>query len=380
MKRLLFCVGTRPEAIKILPLLGKFREKRKFECVLLSTGQHKELLTQVFNTFQIFPDISLDIMKDGQNLSHITSSCITNLQKIFEENEFDLTVVHGDTSTAFAASVSSFYNKVPIAHVEAGLRTHSLETPFPEEFNRRMIANIADLHFTPTTIASDNLRKEYVAENSIFVTGNTIVDSVKFLLELLRNDSGFRENLAQKFLWLQEYQSCKIILVTSHRRENFNDGIKNICKALLMSAERFADKAVFVFPVHLNPNIRKIVFEQLGGVKNIKIIEPLEYADFIYLQTLCDFIVTDSGGIQEEAACLHKPVLVMRDKTERLESVNSGIAKLVGNDIETICREVGELITNNELYRQMSSGNNPYGDGNANGRIHDAIINYFKQR
>lgn len=378
LKKILFCIGTRPEAIKMLPLFIKFQKDKSFNCKLLSTGQHAELLNQVLEVFNIKPDYELNIMKQGQDLNHITAKCLLQSIDIFNEFHPDLTFVHGDTSTAFSIGLSCFYNNIPIAHVEAGLRTNQIRSPFPEEFNRKIISNISDLNFAPTKRAVENLKSENIQSTKIFLTGNTIVDSLDHLFEKWE-DNITKSQVYKKFKWLIPHiNKKKIILVTTHRRENFDEGLKNICKAIFELSNEFIDELMFIFPVHLNPNIKKIVENQLMEINQVKLLQPLNFIEFVYLQNSCDFILSDSGGVQEEAAYLKKPVLVLRDITERQESIDAGIVKLVGNNTNEIINETRKLILDKNHYNSMIAEKNPYGDGQANKRIISITKQYFK--
>lgn len=378
MKKILFCIGTRPEAIKMLPLFIEFQKDKNFNCKLLSTGQHAELLNQALEVFNIKPDYELKIMKQGQDLNHITAKCLLHSIDIFNEFKPDLTFVHGDTTTAFSIGLSCFYNNIPIAHVEAGLRTNQIQSPFPEEFNRKIISNISALNFAPTKKAVENLKFENISNTKIFLTGNTIVDSLDYLFEKWE-DNITKSSIDKKFKWLIPHiNKKKIILVTTHRRENFDEGLKNICKSIFELSNEFKDQLLFLFPVHLNPNIKNIVENQLKEINQIKLLKPLNFIEFVYLQNSCDFILSDSGGVQEEAAYLKKPVLVLRDITERQESIDAGIVKLVGNNTNAIINETRKLILDKNHYNNMISRKNPYGDGQANKRIISITKQYFE--
>jgi UDP-N-acetylglucosamine 2-epimerase (non-hydrolysing) len=356
--------GTRPEAIKLAPLITALKAHPLFETKVVTTAQHRHLLDQVLGFFNIASDYDLDLMRDAQTLFDITSKVIYGLKSIFEKENPNLVLVHGDTTTTFAASLASYYFKIPVGHVEAGLRTHNIYSPFPEEINRKLTGSIARYHFAPTSWAKDNLLKENVPEENILVTGNTVIDALYQGLELIRSSK-------KKYLF-EKYDGKRIILVTGHRRENFGEGFLNICKALMTIAVRFPD-VLIVYPMHLNPNVREPVLRLLKDVDNILLIEPLEYDEFIFAMSRAHFIITDSGGVQEEAPALGKPVLVMRDTTERPEALEAGTVKLVGTDIEKIVFESEKLLTDVNHYERMSKAKNPYGDGKAVRRIIDFL-------
>lgn len=360
----LFIFGTRPEAIKMAPVIKEFLADNSFETKVCVTAQHREMLDQVLNFFEIIPDFDLNLMKPNQNLYTITADVITKLKDVLEEFEPDYVFVHGDTTTTMAASLASFYHGTKVCHVEAGLRTFNKKAPFPEEINRQITGRITDIHFAPTDTSKKNLLEEKVSNHSILVTGNTVIDA------LMESVSKVREDIPAR---IQEIQnkfdpSKKWILVTGHRRENFGDGFLNICKALKDIAEA-REEVEIIYPVHLNPNVQEPVFKLLNSTKNIHLIDPLDYPSFVWLMDKSYFIITDSGGVQEEAPSLGKPVLVMRDTTERPEAVEAGTVKLVGTNKELIVESALNLIDNDELYATMSKAHNPYGDGQASGRI-----------
>jgi len=364
-KKNLIVFGTRPEAIKMAPLVKEFnKNKELFDTRICVTAQHREMLDQVLDFFEITADYDLDLMKPNQNLYSLTSDIILGLQPILEEFQPDYVYVHGDTTTTMATSVAAFYSGAKVCHVEAGLRTFNKYSPFPEEINRQVTGRIADIHFAPTVTSKENLLKENILESSILVTGNTVIDALL--------DSADRvatiENDEIKFLKKELDFTKRIILVTGHRRENHGDGFINICAALKEIAEANTDVQV-VYPVHLNPNVKGPVYEILGNVSSIKLINPLAYPAFVWLMNQSYLIITDSGGVQEEAPSLGKPVLVMRDTTERPEAVDAGTVILVGTDKNKIVTECNNLLSNTERYQQMSALHNPYGDGKACERI-----------
>lgn len=366
MKKLLFIFGTRPEAIKMAPLIKEFQKDSLFNVKVCVTAQHRQMLDQVLELFEIKPDFDLDLMKPNQDLYDITSNVLLGLRDIYKNYKPDLVFVHGDTTTTLGASLASFYQKIPVAHIEAGLRTNDTYSPFPEEINRQLTSRLATYHFAPTESSKQNLLQEGIEEKSIFITGNTVIDA---LLEVAKK-------VQQKDIKVDGYNvtNRKIILVTGHRRENFGDGFLNICKALKEIAIEHQDIDI-VYPVHLNPNVQKPVFELLSDISNIYLIKPLDYEPFVYLMSTSYIILTDSGGVQEEAPSLGKPVLVMRDTTERPEAVEAGTVKLVGTDKDLIVGNINELLNNQEMYKKMSEAHNPYGDGKACERI----IKYIKE-
>lgn len=369
----LFIMGTRPEAIKLAPLVLALREKVSFETRLCVTAQHRDMLDQVLELFGLSPDFDLNIMTDGQDLADITASVLHRMRDVFAEYRPDFTIVQGDTSTTFAAALSSFYHQVPTAHVEAGLRTGCLRAPWPEEANRKLTTGLASIHFAPTERARANLLSEGVAPDRVHVTGNTVIDTLFLVLARLKQDCALRAELDRKFDYLG---NKRIILVTGHRRENFGQGFERICRALAEIAD-LHPKIEIVYPVHLNPNVRTPVHKLLGGKPNIHLIQPLPYLSFVYLMNRCFFILTDSGGVQEEAPSLGKPVLVMRETTERPEAVEAGTVKLVGTNPKVIVDEVERLLTDRHAYEQMSIAHNPYGDGRAVQRIVSILSQHF---
>jgi len=383
-KRILFIFGTRPEGIKMLPVIQVLKQDTKhFEVAVCVTGQHYQMLESIMNLYCVIPDYDLKIMKSSQDLFDITSNVLTGLREVLNDFHPDIALVHGDTSTTFAASLACFYKNVKIAHVEAGLRTYNLKSPWPEEANRQLTDRIADYYFAPTEYAREQLLSEKANPNSILVTGNTVIDALLDMVQRLKDDLGLR-NLCMEQVKAAGYDLAlalkdnrRIVLITGHRRENFGTGMRNICLAIQQLSEKFPD-CDLVYPVHLNPNVQNPVRGLLSGIRNIYLIDPLDYASFVLLMDSCTLILTDSGGIQEEAPSLGKPVLVMRDTTERPEAVQAGTVRLVGTDMETIVREACELLVNKEAYRAMALVHNPYGDGQASQRIRDFLISENK--
>ncbi len=367
MKKILIIFGTRPEAIKLCPLVIELKKHPlEFNVITCVTAQHRQMLDQVLKVFDIVPEYDLNLMKDNQTLSGLTVTCIEQLGVIIRKEIPDLVVVQGDTTTTFTGALAAYYEKIEVAHVEAGLRTGNKYSPFPEEMNRKMTTAIADYHFAPTEISKNNLLSEGIDKKKIFVTGNTVIDAllwVKNKIDKEKND--FIEFECVDF-------SKKIILVTGHRRENFGEGFGNVCNALKKIALMHPDIEI-VFPVHLNPNVRKPVYEILSNVVNVRLIEPLDYEPFIYIMNKSYLIITDSGGIQEEAPSLAKPTIVTRENTERQEAVTAGVVKLVGTDMKKIISEVDILLTNEAAYKAMANRDNPYGNGQASAEIVKAI-------
>ena len=372
MKKILTVFGTRPEAVKMAPIIKELANfPDRITNKICVTGQHREMLDQVLDLFDIIPDYDLNLMKPGQNLTNITCKVLDGLNEVFDDFNPDLVLVHGDTTTTFAASLAAFYRKIPVGHVEAGLRTNNIYSPWPEEMNRRLTSVIANYHFAPTDFAKSNLLNEGVPSTSVFVTGNTVIDSLLSIVNILNNNSNLNLNLANKFNFLNPNK--KLILVTAHRRESFGFGFESICNALKSLAESRNDIEI-IFPVHLNPQVREPVYRILSLIPQIFLIEPLDYLPFIYLMNKSFLIITDSGGVQEEAPSLGKPVLVIRETTERPEAVIAGTVKLVGSDFNNIKNSVIELLSNNTIYNKMSSAHNPYGDGNSAQRIVKIIL------
>ncbi len=374
-KKILLVFGTRPEAIKMAPLVKEFQKYPDiFETEVCVTGQHREMLDQVLNLFEIKPDYDLNIMKQGQDLYDITSRVLVGLRSILLEVKPDVVLVHGDTTTSMAAALAAFYQQIPVGHVEAGLRTHNIYSPWPEEMNRQITGRIATFHFSPTPLSRQNLLKEGVKESSITVTGNTVIDALYLVVDKIKNDEKLKQQL-EKILERSGYKidyrkNRRLVLITGHRRENFGDGFLRICEAIKYLTKKYPE-VDFVYPMHLNPNVRNPIHQVFGemNLSNMFFIEPLEYLPFVYLMEQSTLVLTDSGGIQEEAPGLGKPVLVMRDTTERPEAVNAGTVRLVGTDYDKIVNEVSALLESQEYYNQMSKAANPYGDGLACERI-----------
>ncbi|MCE8018917.1 UDP-N-acetylglucosamine 2-epimerase (non-hydrolyzing) [Halomonas sp. MCCC 1A11036] len=365
------CVfGTRPEAIKMAPLALSLAVDERFDAKVCVTGQHREMLDQVLELFELEPDHDLNIMKPGQDLTDVTTSILQGMKGVLAEEKPDIVLVHGDTSTTLSATLAAYYQQVPVGHVEAGLRTGNLYSPWPEEANRKLTGALAELHFAPTERSRQNLLEEGVAPSKVFVTGNTVIDALLDVVKKLENSASFQERFTEQFGFLDA--SRKLILVTGHRRESFGGGFERICQALHDVAARHPETQI-VYPVHLNPNVREPVNRLLSDIDNVHLIEPLDYLPFVYLMNRADLILTDSGGVQEEAPSLGKPVLVMRDTTERPEAVDAGTVKLVGTDVERIVTEMHTLLTDKVAYEEMSYAHNPYGDGKACRRILDAL-------
>lgn len=373
MRKILLVFGTRPEAIKMAPLALQLKDNdESFETKVCVTGQHRQMLDQVLELFNLTPDFDLNLMKPGQTLSDVTSGVLKGLEVVFEEWLPDVVLVHGDTATTFAASLAAYYHKVKIGHVEAGLRTGDIYSPWPEEANRKLTGALANYHFAPTQSSYNNLIKENINPENITITGNTVIDALLKVKEKVETDYKIIADFKAQFSFLDE--SKKLILVTGHRRENFGQGFLNICQALANIAQKYSDVQI-VYPVHLNPNVQKPVNELLSGISNIHLIAPQDYLPFVYLMNRSYLILTDSGGIQEEAPSLGKPVLVMRDTTERPEAVEAGTVKLVGTDAALIQQSVVELLENTELYETMAEAHNPYGDGTACQQIIEFLKN-----
>lgn len=373
MLKILSVFGTRPEAIKMAPVVKELeKHPDRFESLVCVTAQHREMLDQVLELFHIRPDYDLDIMRPGQDLFDVTSNVLQGLKPVLEKERPDLVLVHGDTTTTMAASLAAFYCRTRVGHVEAGLRTHNKFAPFPEEINRRVAGTVCDYHFAPTDAARQNLLGEGVTGESIFVTGNTVVDALLSVADMIGRDASLQRRFTADFSFLDP--SKRLILVTGHRRENFGQGFENICHALATIARRHGDVEV-LYPVHLNPNVQEPVKRILGkgGLTNIHLIEPQDYLPFVYLMNRSCLIITDSGGVQEEAPSLGKPVLVMRETTERPEAVAAGTVQLVGTDMERIVAAASHLLSDADAYRAMSLAHNPYGDGKAAERIVETI-------
>ena len=370
MKKVLLVFGTRPEAIKMAPLVKAFQEQNKlFKTKICVTGQHREMLDQVLDLFEINADFDLDIMRPNQDLYDITGNILQGMKGVFSIYRPDIVFVHGDTTTTFAVSLAAFYEKIEVAHIEAGLRTNNIYSPWPEEANRKLTSQLTTYHFTPTKQSQDNLLSENIAPDKIIVTGNTVIDALLLMQNKLQINVTFREQVKKSILEKGfDPEASEFVLVTGHRRENFGQGIVNICSALKKIALDRPNINI-VYPVHLNPNVLKPVNDLLGNVRNVYLIEPLQYEAFIYLMSLYKLIITDSGGVQEEAPSLGKPVLVMRDTTERPEAVSAGTVKLVGTNIQGIVSATNELLDNTLVYESMAKAHNPYGDGKACERI-----------
>jgi UDP-N-acetylglucosamine 2-epimerase (non-hydrolysing) len=374
--KILTVFGTRPEAIKMAPVVNALSQTAGIESQVCVTAQHRQMLDQVLHLFDIRPEYDLNIMKPGQDLTDITANILLGLRSILKAQRFDMVLVHGDTTTAMAASLAAFYEKVPVAHVEAGLRTGNMYAPWPEEMNRSIVGRIAQLHFAPTQRARQNLLNEGVADESVQVTGNTVIDALQQVVDKIQTDASLKAQFVSQFSFLTP--SKRMVLVTGHRRENFGDGFERICTALALLSER-SDIQV-VYPVHLNPAVQEPVRRILGQATNVHLIEPQDYLPFVYLMTQAYLIITDSGGVQEEAPSLGIPVLVMRDTTERPEAVTAGTVKLVGTDQETILKETQLLLDDPSAYEVMSRAHNPYGDGKAADRICKYLINLSLSR
>lgn len=362
--------GTRPEAIKMALLSKRLSSDPRFDAKLCVTAQHREMLDQVLGLFKLTPDYDLNLMRHGQGLAQLTGDILSGVTTVLEQAQPDLVLVHGDTTTCFATTLAAYYAQIPVAHVEAGLRTGDLYSPWPEEANRRLTGALASLHFAPTEKARQNLLGEGVHAERIFVTGNTVIDSLLHVVDELRQSADHRRRFESQFDGLRPGR--RMILITGHRRESFGEGFERICRALVLIADAHPDVDL-VYPVHLNPNVKEPVIRMCSGRPNIHLIEPLDYLPFVYLMERCDIVLTDSGGIQEEAPSLGKPVLVMRETTERPEAVDAGTVKLVGTDVDLIARSVAGLLDDASLYSTMSFAHNPYGDGHAVGRIIDHI-------
>ena len=374
MKKALVVFGTRPEAIKMAPVVKQMREHFSGDVRVCVTAQHRQMLDQVLSLFGIVPKYDLNLMKPGQDLTDITANVLTALRGVLEDFSPDVVLVHGDTTTTFAASLAAYYKKIPVAHVEAGLRTGNPYSPWPEEMNRKLAGAIAAFHFAPTANSRDNLLRESVRAESIFVTGNTVIDALLDVVKKIDSDHELKAILEQQFAFLNSGK--RIILITGHRRENFGKGFEEICNALARLAAR--GDVELVYPVHLNPNVQEPVRRLLGAIPNVHLIEPLDYLPFIYLMNRSYLIITDSGGVQEEAPSLGKPVLVIRDTTERPEALEAGTVKLVGTDAKRIVREMNVLLDDTAAYQLMAFAHNPYGDGNAAKRIVDILEDSVK--
>ena len=372
MKKVLLVFGTRPEAIKMAPVYTALKATEGLDVRVAVTAQHREMLDQVLHLFGIEPDYDLNVMKPRQGLTEITAAVLAGLKPVLEESEPDLLLVHGDTTTTLSTSLAAYYQQIPVGHVEAGLRTGNIYSPWPEEINRRVTGTIARLHFAPTEKAASNLKSEAVPSNRISITGNTVIDALLEVVQRLENDP---ERSAAFDSAFGIDPNKRLILITGHRRESFGGGFERICTALATLAKR--EDVQMIYPVHLNPNVKGPVEISLGDRERVKLVSPQNYLPFVHLMRRADLILTDSGGVQEEAPSLGKPVLVMRDTTERPEAVDAGTVKLVGTDADLIVRETRKLLDNQEAYEAMSRAHNPYGDGFASKRIRDAILSFF---
>ena len=384
MKKIMLVFGTRPEAIKMAPLVKEFQKyPDQFKTIVCVTGQHREMLDQVLHLFEIKPDYDLNIMKQGQDLYDVTARVLLGMRDVLKEAQPDVVLVHGDTTTSTSAALAAFYQQIPVGHVEAGLRTHNIYSPWPEEMNRLITGRIATYNFAPTQLSRQNLQKENVADSSITVTGNSVIEALYWVIDKIKKDDSLESELkgllSDAGYDVERLQNGKkLVLITGHRRENFGDGFINMCTAVKDLTKKYPD-VDFVYPMHLNPNVRKPIHEVFGedlsDLGNMFFIEPLEYLSFVYLMEKSNIVLTDSGGIQEEAPGLGKPVLVMRDTTERPEALEAGTVKLVGTDYSKIMAEVSALLDNQEYYDTMSRAVNPYGDGLACGRILSVLSN-----
>lgn len=381
MKKIMLVFGTRPEAIKMCPLVKEFQKRAdEFETIVCVTGQHREMLDQVLKIFEVVPDIDLNIMKQGQDLTDVTVRILNGMRDVFKECRPDVVLVHGDTTTSTAAALAAFYAQIPVGHVEAGLRTHNIYSPWPEEMNRQVTGRIATYNFSPTPLSKKNLIEEK-AMGQIFVTGNTVIDALHYVVNKLKNDEAIAKEqdavlLNAGYDVMRLADGKKLVLITGHRRENFGDGFIRMVTAMKDLSEKYPE-VDFVYPMHLNPNVRKPIHEVFGEDltrPNFFFIEPLQYLEFVHLMSKATIVLTDSGGIQEEAPGLGKPVLVMRDTTERPEALESGTVHLVGTDYDKIVSEVSTLLEDDEAYAKMSQAVNPYGDGLACGRIADVLL------
>ncbi|MCS2327010.1 UDP-N-acetylglucosamine 2-epimerase (non-hydrolyzing) [Bacteroides fragilis] len=383
MKKIMLVFGTRPEAIKMAPLVKEFQlNSEKFETLVCVTAQHREMLDQVLNLFQIVPDYDLNVMKNGQDLYDVTARVLLGMRDILEKVQPDIVLVHGDTTTSMVAALAAFYQRIPVGHIEAGLRTHNIYSPWPEEMNRLITSRIAKYHFSPTLLSRQNLLEEGIKEDKITVTGNTVIDALYAVVNKIKNDVGLESKLCNILrnagYDIERLSNTKrLVLITGHRRENFGEGFINICNAIKALSWKYP-AVDFVYPMHLNPNVRKSVSEVFGydlsAFKNLFFIEPLEYLSFVYLMEKSTLVLTDSGGIQEEAPGLGKPVLVMRGTTERPEAIDAGTVKLVGTDYDVIIKEVTKLLDDTDYYSSISKAINPYGDGMAASRIVDTFM------
>lgn len=380
MFKVLSVFGTRPEAIKMAPVVRALQRVENIEAKVCVTAQHRQMLDQVLALFEIDPHFDLDIMKPNQDLFDLTSRILVAMRDVLNEFKPDMVLVHGDTTTCFAVGLAAFYQQIPVGHVEAGLRTGDMSAPFPEEANRSLVGRIASLHFAPTELSQQNLLQESVAADSVAVTGNTVIDALLWVIARLENyDSSIWKNaLGENLYGRLESNEKPLVLITGHRRENFGQGFTDLCGAIKHLAETHSDWE-FVYPVHLNPNVQKPVYDILSQLENVSLIDPQDYLPFAWLMNRSSLILTDSGGIQEEAPSLGKPVLVMRDVTERPEAVDAGTVRLVGTDAAAIIANVNEVMLDEEVYRRMSTAHNPYGDGKAAPRIVERILQHVSR-
>jgi UDP-N-acetylglucosamine 2-epimerase (non-hydrolysing) len=369
-KRVLTVFGTRPEAIKMAPLVHALSADERFEAKCCVTAQHREMLDQVLELFEIKPDYDLNLMRAGQSLNDVTARILLELKPVLQEFKPDVVLVHGDTATTFAASLAAYYEQIAVGHVEAGLRTGNIYSPWPEEANRKLTGALTQYHFAPTNTSQNNLLRENFDKDNISVTGNTVIDALLMIKEKIDHDEALQHSLSEQFPFLREDKM--LVLVTGHRRESFGGGFERICEALAFTAQKHPE-AQIVYPMHLNPNVREPVNRILAGISNVHLIEPQQYLPFIYLMNRSHIILTDSGGIQEEAPSLGKPVLVMRDTTERPEAVEAGTVKLVGTNVDRIVTSLTTLLQDEQAYKEMSFAHNPYGDGKACQRILDVL-------
>jgi UDP-N-acetylglucosamine 2-epimerase (non-hydrolysing) len=380
-RSILSVFGTRPEAIKMAPVVRALEADSRFRSRVCITGQHREMLDQVLRIFKITADIDLAVMKPNQALSDVTSTILLGVDRVLKQEKPDLVLVQGDTTTCFAAALAAFYNNIPLGHVEAGLRTWDLQAPFPEEGNRQIVSRLAALHFAPTTRSRDNLAAEGVRPENITVTGNTVIDALLLASDMLSDypEAFFEGEIGSGLYWRIKEAAHPVILITGHRRENFGTNFQDLCRAIRDLSLRH-QQWIFVYPVHLNPNVRDPVFSILGGLDNVYLLDPLDYMPFVWLMRHAELILTDSGGIQEEAPSLGKPVLVMRTVTERPEAVEAGTVRLVGTDPSSIMSNVEQILGDRELYASMARAHNPYGDGQATERIVGAISRFLETR
>lgn len=366
MKKIMVVFGTRPEAIKMIPIIKQIEKEKDLKLTVCTTGQHKDMLNQVLKKFNIVPDYNLDIMKKAQTITYITTVIINKIDEIIKKEKPNIILVHGDTTTSLATAIAAYYNKVKIGHVEAGLRTHNKYSPYPEEMNRVLISDLADIHFAPTQANKNSLLIEGIDEKNIFITGNTVIDAIQLTIN---KDYKFEEEKLNK---IDFNKNKKYILLTAHRRENLGEPIRNICKAIKILAEKRNDVEV-IFPVHYNPKVREVVFKYLGNNKKVHLLDPINVFDMHNLMSKVYLVMTDSGGLQEEAPAIGKPVLVLRENTERPEAIKNGVAKIVGANTENIMKEVEILLDNDKEYNKMAKSVNPYGDGHASERIVEII-------